>query len=99
VIGTATTEKPVAAPEYPTREPRYTHGLQTNRTVVTPEQGLRDLLGLSCDVPLAQVFEDASAEIRAIRDGEPEVEMPVAVVVPKRRGRPPGSRNRAQTNA
>lgn len=54
--------------EYQTREPRHTHGLQTERTVVTPEQGLRDLLGLSYDVPLAQVFGDAAVEIRTLRE-------------------------------
>jgi len=98
VTGTATAERSVAVSEYPTREPRHTHGLQTGRIVVIPEQGLRDLLNLSCDVPLDQVFEDASAEIRSLRAGEPEIEMPVATAAPKRRGRPPGSRSRPRAD-
>ena len=82
---TATAEKPKVGSEYPTRKPRHTHGLQIARTVVTPEQGLRDLLNLSCDVPLDQVFEDASAEIRRLRELPAIEEVPSVRMTRKRR--------------
>lgn len=94
-----TTAMTAEKPNQLTREPRHTHGLQTERTTLTPEQGLRDLLNLSCDVPLTRVFEDASAEIRALREGEPAAQVAVDSPPPRRRGRPPGSRNRPRVDA
>jgi len=78
---------------------RGTHGLQCKPSMPSSEDDLRNLLQLSGDVPATQVMFDAAAEIRKLRADEPEVELLVAAVAPKRRGRPPGSRNRPPTDA